>query len=73
MARGLADGRRRQRHVKVNDGDGERALDVVTASDKFLKAAQMHPAPRSAKRAREAVLALDTTSWRETAATLVMA
>lgn len=67
----LEDGRRLSRHVKVNSGAGERALDMAGASSKFLQAAQMHVSPAAARRACEAVLALDTKPWRTTMSALV--
>lgn len=67
----LSDGRRLERHIKVNSGAGERALDVAGASNKFLQAAQMHLSPAAAQRACDAVLALERTEWRETMAALV--
>lgn len=69
----LADGRRLHRHVRVNSGAGERALDVAGASDKFLQAAGMHLSAAAAQRACDAVLALDTKDWRGTMAALVKA
>jgi 2-methylcitrate dehydratase PrpD len=67
----LADGRRLREHVRVNSGAGERALDVAGASAKFLDAASMHLSRGAAERACEAVLAIDTTSVRDTMAALV--
>jgi 2-methylcitrate dehydratase PrpD len=67
----LADGRRLRRHVRVNSGAGERALDVAGASAKFLAAAGMHLPPEAARRACDAVLAIDTKPLRETMPTLV--
>ena len=67
----LADGRRLRRHVRVNSGAGERALDVAGASAKFLAAAGMHLSPEAARRACDAVLAIDTKPLRETMPTLV--
>ncbi len=66
----LADGRRLQRHIKVNSGAGERALDCAGASNKFLQAAQMHLSPGAAERACKAVLAIDSSDWRQTMAAL---
>ena len=62
----LADGRRLRRHVRVNSGAGERALDAAGASAKFLAAAGMHLPPDAARRACEAVLAIDAKPLRET-------
>jgi 2-methylcitrate dehydratase PrpD len=67
----LADDRRLSRHVRVNSGAGERALDVAGASAKFLDAAGMHLPPAAAQRACDAVLAIDTKPVRETMLALV--
>lgn len=67
----LADGRRLRRHVRVNSGAGERALDIAGASSKFLATAGMHLPPAAAQRACEAVLAIDTKPLRETMPALV--
>ena len=69
----LSDGRRLRHHIRVNSGAGERALDVAGASAKFLDAASMHLSRATAERACEAVLAIDTTSVRDTMAALVKA
>ena len=68
----LADGRRLHRHVRVNSGAGERALDVGGASKKFLQAAAMRLTPAAARRACDAVLSMDSKPWRETMPALVM-
>jgi 2-methylcitrate dehydratase PrpD len=68
----LADGRRLRRHIRVNSGAGERALDAAGASAKFLAAASMHLSPAAAQRACEAVLAIDTKPLRETTPALVV-
>lgn len=67
----LADGRRFERHVRVNSGAGERALDVAGASNKFLQAAQMHVSASKAQDACDAILTLDAKPWRETMSALV--
>ncbi|WP_135465938.1 MmgE/PrpD family protein [Crenalkalicoccus roseus] len=62
----MADGRRLRRHVRVNGGAGERALDARAASGKFLAAAGMHLSPEAAERACAAVLSIDSRPLRET-------
>jgi 2-methylcitrate dehydratase PrpD len=66
----LADGRRLRRHVRVNSGAGERALDEAAASAKFLAAAGMAFDAARAERARQAILAVDRAPVRETARAL---
>ena len=66
----LADGRRLRRHVRVNSGAGERALDAAGAAAKFRAAAGMRLASAAAQRACEAVLAIDTRPLGETMAAL---
>ncbi len=68
----LADGRRLHRHVRVNSGAGERALDVDGASRKFLQAAAMRLTPAAAQRACDAVLSMESKPWRETMSALVI-
>lgn len=67
----LTDGRRLRRHVRVNSGAGERALDIAGASAKFLAAAGMHLSPAAARHACDAILAIDTKPLRETMPALV--
>lgn len=62
----LADGRKLARHVRVNSGAGERALDEHGASAKFHAAAGMHLLPDVAKQACDALLSLETRPIRET-------
>lgn len=62
----MADGQLLRRHVRVNSGAGERALDVAGASAKFLAAAGMHLTPAAAQRACDAVLAMDAQPLRQT-------
>ncbi len=66
----LADGRRLRRHVRVNSGAGERALDAAGASAKFLAAAGMVLDAARAERACQAILAIDRVPVRETARAL---
>lgn len=66
----LRDGRRLRRHVRVNSGAGERALDEAGASAKFLAAAGMTLNAAHAERARQAILAIDRAPVRETARAL---
>ena len=62
----LADGRTLRRHVRVNSGAGDRALDAAGASAKFLAAAGMHLSPEAARRACEAVLTIHARPLRDT-------
>lgn len=66
----LTDGRRLHRHVRVNSGAGERALDVAGASTKFTAAARMSITADHAERARQAILAIDSRRVRETTSVL---
>ena len=67
----LADGRTLRRHVRVNSGAGERALDTAGAAAKFLASAGMHLSPDAARRACDAVLSLDERPLRATMPALV--
>ncbi len=66
----LADGRVLSRHVRVNSGAGERAMDTAAVSAKFLSSASLAIAPGQAQRIRDAVLALEDVSARELMALL---
>jgi len=66
----LKDGRTLTRHEKVNSGAGPRKMDITAASEKFMQAASMTLAAPAAQRARDAILALDTQSARQTAQAL---
>jgi 2-methylcitrate dehydratase PrpD len=66
----LTDGRRLRRHVRVNSGAGERALDAAGASAKFLAAAGMVLDEKRAQHACDAIFALDRAPVRETARAL---
>jgi 2-methylcitrate dehydratase PrpD len=66
----LKDGRSLFKHVRVNSGAGERALDEAAVSKKFLASAALSIPPAHAERIREAVLKLETHSATEIAALL---
>ena len=66
----LKDGRSLFRHVRVNSGAGERALDEATVSKKFLASAALAIPLAQAERIREAVMRLETHSATEIAALL---
>ncbi len=66
----LRDGSQLFRHVRVNSGAGERALDEVGVSAKFMASAGMTVAPEQAARIRDAVLDLETISAADLAALL---
>jgi 2-methylcitrate dehydratase PrpD len=66
----LKDGRSLFRHVRVNSGAGERALDQAAVSKKFLASATLAIPLAQAERIREAVLKLETHSATGIAALL---
>lgn len=66
----LKDGRSLFRHVRVNSGAGERALDEAAVSKKFLASATLSIPPAQAERIRAAVMRLETHSATEIAALL---
>lgn len=55
----LADGRVLERHVRINSGAGERAMDTAQVSAKFLASASLAIPVAHAERVRDAVLALE--------------
>lgn len=66
----LRDGQQLFRHVRVNSGAGERALDEAGVSAKFMASACMTVEPEQAARIRDAVLDLETISAADLAALL---
>jgi 2-methylcitrate dehydratase PrpD len=62
----LKDGRRLRHHERVNSGAGERKLSVAEASAKFMGTAGMVMAESVARRACEAILAIDSRPTRQT-------
>lgn len=66
----LADGRVLSRHIRVNSGAGERAMEVDAVSAKFLSSASLAIPVAKAERIRDAVLALETLPVAELAALL---
>lgn len=66
----LKDGRSLFRHIRVNSGAGERALDEAAVSKKFLASATMSIPSAQAERIRDAVLRLEKHSATEIAALL---
>lgn len=56
----LRDGRSLFRHVRVNSGAGENALDEAAVSAKFLASAGLTTSLSQAERIRDAVLSLET-------------
>ena len=66
----LRDGSTRDRHVPVNSGAGERALDAEGVSRKFMASATMTVPHAQAERIRAAVLTLEQRSAAELAALL---
>jgi 2-methylcitrate dehydratase PrpD len=55
----LKDGRQLFRHIRVNSGAGERALDLDGVTEKFMASASLAVSRDQAERIRDAVLALD--------------
>ncbi len=66
----LRDGRTLFRHVRVNSGAGERALDEPAVSTKFLASAALVIPRDQAERIRDAVLTLETHTASHLAALL---
>lgn len=66
----LKDGSSLFRHIRINSGAGERALDESGVSRKFLASATMSIPLPQAERIRDAVLALETHTAAEIAALL---
>jgi 2-methylcitrate dehydratase PrpD len=66
----LKDGRSLFRHIRINSGAGERALDEQAVSKKFLASATMSIPPAQAERIRDAVLRLESHTATEIAALL---
>ena len=66
----LRDGSERFRHVRVNSGAGERALDVEGVSKKFMASAAMTVSREQAERIQAAVLRLESSTAAELAALL---
>jgi 2-methylcitrate dehydratase PrpD len=56
----LKDGRQLFRHIRVNSGAGDRALDLDGVTEKFMASASLAVSREQAERIRDAVLALDT-------------
>lgn len=61
----LKDGREFRRHVRVNSGAGERALDTDGVSKKFRATAGMMAAPEKMEQIRDVILSLDTRTARD--------
>jgi 2-methylcitrate dehydratase PrpD len=61
----LADGRVLKRHVRVNSGAGERAMETEAVAAKFLASASLVIPQTRAERIRDAVLALEEVPVRE--------
>jgi 2-methylcitrate dehydratase PrpD len=66
----LADGRVLKRHVRVNSGAGERAMETEAVAAKFLASASLVIPQAQAERIRDAVLALEDVPARELMALL---
>jgi 2-methylcitrate dehydratase PrpD len=66
----LRDGSSLFRHIRINSGAGERALDEAAVSKKFLASAVLTIPLAQAERIRDAVLELETHSAAEIAALL---
>ena len=66
----LNDGSSLFKHIRINSGAGERALDEAAVSKKFLASAVLSIPLHQAERIREAVLKLETHSVTEIAALL---
>ncbi len=69
----LTDGRRLRRHVRLNSGAGDRALTIGEASEKFAAAAGMVLSLDHARKARDAILSIDTRRVRDTGESLKIA
>jgi 2-methylcitrate dehydratase PrpD len=66
----MKDGRKLFKHVRINSGAGERALDEAAVSKKFLASAALTMPQAQAERIREAVLNLESHSATGIAALL---
>jgi len=66
----LKDGRSLFKHIRINSGAGERALDEAAVSKKFLASATLSIPLAHAERIRSAVMRLETHSATEIAALL---
>src|SRR5882757_2522088 len=66
----LKDGRSLFRHIRINSGAGERALDEAAVSKKFLASATMSIPSAQAERIRDAVFFFDDPATTEIAALL---
>lgn len=66
----LKDGRVLKRHIRVNSGAGERAMEPDAVIAKFMASATLTQPKDRAERTCEAVLALENISARDLAATL---
>jgi len=66
----MKDGSKLFKHIRINSGAGERALDEAAVSKKFLASAALTVPQAQAERVREAVLNLETHSAAEIAALL---
>ena len=64
----LKDGRSLFKHIRVNSGAGERALDEAAVSKKFLASATLAIPSAQAERNSDAVLRLETHLVTEIAA-----
>jgi 2-methylcitrate dehydratase PrpD len=66
----LADGRELKRHVRINSGAGEKAMNADAVVAKFLASASMAIAPAQAESIRDAALNLEKISARNLMARL---
>jgi 2-methylcitrate dehydratase PrpD len=66
----MKNGEVHQRHIRVNSGAGERALDLAGVEKKFFASASMTVSQSQAERIRDAVLNLDRIPVSELAAAL---
>lgn len=66
----LADGRVLSRHVRVNSGAGDRAMDAGAVAAKFMASAGLAVAPERAAAIRDAVLGIEQVPVRALAALL---
>jgi len=66
----LADGRVLSRHVRVNSGAGERAMDAAAVTAKFMSSASLAIGDEQAGQVLDCVLALEQVSARDLAAVL---
>lgn len=66
----MADGRVLSRHVRVNSGAGERAMNAQAVCDKFMASASLAIPAEQAARIRDAVLDLENVAIRDLMALL---